>query len=529
MDSEAISQVPFRGKPHSAIVNLPDELLANIFQFVRNSVSQNWEVVAKVCRWWRNVALKECTLWTEIKISSYRHTFTRARAYIERSGTALISVELHAGGDYMRGLGDHQEDGSVHTLCSNPIMEFVDLIRDHTTRIYELDLALGEDSLEILCNNLSFNLPSIQDLKIENYSFDSERRPIIPILNHLRLRTLSLIRVVIPFTLQRLNSFCDLRELSLSYQDSSTDVHSLSLELFLDILQYFSSQLVVLSLIYSGPQQSSSTISSRHGMIEMRTLKQLSLYNSAIRVATLLSHLIIPSTLCDLNILGEKLSRTSSHGLRELLPSQVPSLRRSCELHIDAFPTNRCITLDGQDSSPSFIIRFSWDDAVEDFNTLVANTINDIPSVFSKAPLKILHLTSDFAQLSSQCLHTMLDSYPLIQELQFQCQAESPNVEFSIQYILDILYHDNTVRGEVGPRCPRLDALKLFGFTLDVDWFDQLQRCLLSRQTQKLKQLSLWECRARMGTMITDWKEDDMKSLVESYEIPDQYVEACLW
>ncbi|KAI0782063.1 hypothetical protein C8Q75DRAFT_896157, partial [Abortiporus biennis] len=211
MYSEAVSQVSFRGKPHSPIVNLPDELLANIFQFVRHSVSQmygtpqvwSWEVVAKVCHWWRDVALKECRLWTDIKISSYRHTFTRARAYIERSGAALISVGLHAGGDYMRGLGD-QEDESVHTLCSNPIMEFVDLIRDHTTRIYELDLTLEEDSLEILCNNLSFNLPSIQDLKIANYSLGSERRPIIPFLNqkHLRLRTLSLHRVIIPITVQ---------------------------------------------------------------------------------------------------------------------------------------------------------------------------------------------------------------------------------------------------------------------------------------------------------------------------------------
>ncbi|KAI0782064.1 hypothetical protein C8Q75DRAFT_539787 [Abortiporus biennis] len=265
-------------------------------------------------------------------------------------------------------------------------------------------------------------------------------------------------------------------------------------------------------------------------MIEMRTLEQLSLYNSATRVATLLSHLITSVTLRDLDISAEKFSRTSSHGLRELLLSQVPSLQRSCELHIDAFPTECCINIEGQDSNPSSIIRITWDDAIEDFNMLITNTINDISSVFSKAPLKILHLTYDFAQLSSQCLHTLLDSYPLIQELQFQCQLESPNVEVLIQYILDILYHDTTIRGGVGPRCPRLDTLKLFGFTLDVDWFDQLQQCLLSCQTQKLKELSLWECRARMGTLITDWKKDDMKSLVESYEIPDNYDEGpYLW
>ncbi|KAI0781923.1 hypothetical protein C8Q75DRAFT_543256 [Abortiporus biennis] len=441
-------------------------------------------------------------------MSLNRCTISRARSYIERSGTAPISITIST--DWIYGGDDEEGENQA-------ILEFVELIRDYTERIFKLNDNLNETLLGTFCLKLPLNFPSVQYLTLTNHSSAGEDPPIIPFLRqeYPQLRKLVL-TCLIPFSIPGFNNFPNLQELSLNQENGSTLYPDL--KVFLDLLEGISSRLVALQLIRVGPLKPISLLSEDR-VVEMQTLKKFTIKNEAGRVVGLLNHLILPAT-CALSILGDKLHDTSSHGLWEVLPRNpraLASLQQVEELCAKVNSFDCCTTLTGK--SPSFSITLSWQDDIpqEDLRPLLFNAIVDIPTMFSDALLTILDLGFDFAQCSKQWLKTILDKYPTLEVLQLK-NIFVQSRPATISPVMIVLCYDHTVRGlPIHPICPRLDILEFVNFIIDVDWFNEVQRCLLSRKPKKLGRFTFLGCHGARYDENIDWNEQGMTDLVGEY------------
>ncbi|KAI0784447.1 hypothetical protein C8Q75DRAFT_382516 [Abortiporus biennis] len=454
----------------SPVYQLPDELLARIFSFVRYrdnldelmQVSRRgWILATHVCRWWRNVALQHALFWTDICINNPR-SIDLLRTFMHRSHGSLVDLNISI----------PDTDSFPSQVFDDTLTGLVDILSEHQGHISSLRLEKTPKFMDNLWRKLPLHFPSIQRLEI---IIDSQQNPnlgvrtiITPPNAEHDLHVLTLRHVYIPFQSGIFSH--SLRQLTLHNQhhpQAITYSFIPSLDIFLDLLQRLP-MLTLLDLSYAGPKRqpgvSVAFSSPDRRRVELKSLEQLYIHNSLQDIAYLLNCLIIPKK-CGISLKCPRLDMISSHGFYDILPrdlSGLPCLKSVTSVNLELDSTDKGNSIGIRNDSVDVSIDLCTHFRRAPAETITEHYISTFPSVFFDSPLKSLQLSCDFEVLAEHHWRTLLSKYPLLNILELNETGTIDPLPQNLYRVFNVLRH---VPGGYLV-CPRLQKLHLYFFTI---------------------------------------------------------------
>ncbi|KAI0077167.1 hypothetical protein K474DRAFT_1126632 [Panus rudis PR-1116 ss-1] len=270
-----------RANTFTSIHILPDDILVKIFTvLVCDKSSVVWPLSA-VCRRWRHVVLTSQLFWNTVDLND----LDKAKVYLERSGTAPLSLDLC------------REDDDVNGFLLNQ------LIAGHSARTTSLNIHLPFPTMFAVLGDLTAPFPALETLHLvcappkggltrENLTTVSYTPP-TPLSSSIKVLWLQ--RVSIQWTSPAFNNL-----VKLDLRDQVRDVAP-SMDDFLAVLAR-SPNLEHLSLVFAGPMLPGENVTlypdppNPSNRPTLPNLKKITLHNRPVDIAHLLANLSFPSS-----------------------------------------------------------------------------------------------------------------------------------------------------------------------------------------------------------------------------------------